>query len=162
MPHYHWCSWYRQELSYQCYLQPLTVYCKCAVTATTGKAAYNIQGVTIDSLLRLSVVSRGHDELKGQSSCRLQEQLRGTVSIILDKYSMPGQVTFGWIDKRCKQVTGFHDKLFGGKSLILLGDLEQLPPVGDNLSYHAKPSNEVGEQGYVKVYKMFDKVVNLK
>ena len=31
---------------------------KCAVTATTGKAAYNIQGVTVHSLLKLPIGSR--------------------------------------------------------------------------------------------------------
>ena len=48
------------------------------------------------------------------------------------------QVTLGWIDKRCKQ----------GKSLILTGDTDQLPPVADKPLYHAKPSNAIGEQGF--------------
>ena len=61
---------------------------------------------------------------------------------------MLGQVTFGWIDKRCEQATGFHDKVLGGKSLILIGDPAQLPPGGDKPIYHTRPSNGVGEQGY--------------
>jgi hypothetical protein len=73
---------------------------------------------------------------------------------------MLGQVTFGWIDKRCKQATDYNDKLFGGKSLILTGDPGQLPPVADKPLYHTKPSNAVGEQGY-EAYHMFDKVVKL-
>jgi ATP-dependent exoDNAse (exonuclease V) alpha subunit len=80
--------------------------------------------------------------------------------ILIDEYSMLGQVTFGWMDKRCKQATGFHDKVLGGKSLILIGDPGQLPPVADKPLYHAKPSNAVGEQGY-QTYRMFDKVVKL-
>ena len=71
-----------------------------------------------------------------------------------------GQLTFGWIEKRCKQATGFNDKVFGGKSLILTGDPGQLPPVADKPLYHAKPSNAVGEHGY-QAYHMFDKVVKL-
>jgi hypothetical protein len=70
---------------------------------------------------------------------------------------MLGQVTFGWIDKRCKQATGSNDKVFGGKSLILTGDPGQLPPVADKPLYHARPSNAVGYQAY----HMFDKVVKL-
>ena len=73
---------------------------------------------------------------------------------------MLGQVTFGWIDKRCKQATGYNDKVFGGKSLILTGDPGQLPPVADKPLYHAKPSNAVGEQGN-QAYHMFDKVAKL-
>ena len=45
---------------------------KCAVTATTGKAAYNIKGVTVHSLLKLPIGSRGRKDLTGQSLCRLQ------------------------------------------------------------------------------------------
>ena len=48
---------------------------KCAVTATTDKAAYNIRGVTVHSLLKLPVGSRGNKDLTGQSLCRLQEGL---------------------------------------------------------------------------------------
>ena len=133
---------------------------KCAVTATTGKAAYNIRGVTVHSLLKLPIGSRGNKDLSGQSLCRLQENLNHIEYIIIDEYSMVGQVTFGWIDKRCKQATGCNDKVFGGKSLILTGDPGQLPPVADKPLYHAKPSNAVGEQGF-QAYHMFDKVVTL-
>ena len=91
---------------------------RCAVTATTGKAAYNIKGVTIHSLLKLPtcIGSRGNKDLTGQSSCRLQ--------------------------------VGYNDKVFGGKSLNLTDDPGQLPPVADKPLYHAKPSNAVGEQGF--------------
>ena len=75
---------------------------KCAVTATTGKAAYNIQGVTVHSLLKLPIGSRGRKDLTGQSLCRLQENLNEIEYIVIDEYSMLGQVAFGWIDKRCK------------------------------------------------------------
>ena len=38
---------------------------KCAVTATTGKASYNIRGVTVHSLLKLPIGSRGKKDLTG-------------------------------------------------------------------------------------------------
>jgi len=44
-----------------------TLLCdKCAVTATTGKAAFNINGVTVHSLLKLPVGSRGNKGLTGK------------------------------------------------------------------------------------------------
>ena len=132
---------------------------KCAVTATTGKAAYNIRGVTVHSLLKLPVGSRGNKDLSGQSLCRLQQNLND-IEYIIDEYSMLGQVRFGWADKRCKQAMGCKDKVFGGISLILTGNPGQLPPVVDKLLYHAKPSNAVGEQGF-QAYHMLDKVVTL-
>ena len=133
---------------------------KCAVTATIGKAAFNINGITIHSLLKLPVGSRGHKDLTGQSLIRLQESLKGIDYIIIDEYSMLGQINFGWIDKRCKQASGFLDKLLGNKSLILCGDPAQLPPVADKPLYHSIPTNSIGEQGHI-TYAMFDKVVKL-
>ena len=73
---------------------------KCAVTETTGTAAFNINGVTIHSLLKLPVGSRGNKDLAGQSLIRLQESLGGIDYIIIDEYSMPGQTVFGWVDRQ--------------------------------------------------------------
>lgn len=133
---------------------------KCIVNATTGKASFNIKGITVRSLLILPVATRGNKNLTGQTLCRLQESLSGINYILIDEYSMFGQTALGWIDKRCKQATGCYDKVLGGKSFILIGDPGQLPPVGDKPLYHDRPSNAVGEQGY-QTYKMFDKVVQL-
>ena len=132
----------------------------CAVTATTGKAAFIINGVTVHSLLKLPVGSRGNKDLTGQNLIRLQESLTNIDYIIIDEYSMLGQLTFGWIDRRLKQTSGFQDKLLGGKSVILCGDPAQLPPVADKPLYHAIPSNNIGEQGHL-TYMMFDNVVKL-
>ena len=133
---------------------------KCAVTATTGKAAFNINGVTVHSLLKLPVGSRGNKNLAGQNLTRLQESLHDIDYIIIDEFSMLGQVTFGWIDRHLKQSSGLQDKLLGDKSVILCGDPAQLPPVADKPLYHVIPTNDVGEQGYL-TYKMFDNVVKL-
>ena len=67
---------------------------------------------------------------------------------------------FGWVDRRCKQATGFYDNVFSGKSLILTGDHGQLPPVADKLFYHSKPSSVIGGQGH-QAYRMVDKVIKL-
>ena len=40
---------------------------RCAVTATIGKAAFNIQDVTIHSLLKLLVRIHGDKDLSGES-----------------------------------------------------------------------------------------------
>ena len=112
------------------------------------------------SQLKLPIGSRGNKDLTGQSLCKLQESVSNIEYIIIDEYSMLGQVIFGWIDKRCKQATEYNDKVFGGKFFILTGDPGQLPPVADKPLYHAKLSNAVSEQGY-KAYHMFGKVVKL-
>ena len=73
---------------------------------------------------------------------------------------MLGHVTFGWVDKRCRQALGFTNRIFGGLSVILCGDPAQLPPVAYKPLYHNKPSNNLGEKGHL-AYKMFDNVVKL-
>ncbi|XP_068744365.1 ATP-dependent DNA helicase PIF1-like [Montipora capricornis] len=118
----------------------------CAITATTGKASYNIRRCTIHSLLKLPVGSKGNKELTGQSLVRLQSFLKDISYILIDEYSVLGQSMLGWIDKRCRQATGLTDELFDGKSIILVGDPGQLPPVGDKPLYHSKPSTALQEQ----------------
>ena len=67
---------------------------------------------------------------------------------------------FGWINRRCKQAAGVSTILFGGISVILVGDISQLPPVSDNVIYHNIPTGEVGTESYI-AYRQFDKVVKL-
>ena len=133
---------------------------KCIVTATTGKASYNINGVTIHSLLRLPNNSATQKDLLGRGLSRIQERLQHINYLLIDEYSMLGQTTMGWIDRRCKQATGLQELLFGGMSVILIGDPAQLPPVGDKPLYHSRPSTSTGEQGYC-AYQMFVHVVIL-
>ena len=91
---------------------------------------------------------------------RLQDRLRDTKYILIDEYSLLGQTLLGWIDKGCRQATGTHDDVFGGKSIILVGDTAQLPPVADKPLHHKKPSGPIGVQGHLSCL-MFDKVVRL-
>lgn len=46
---------------------------KCVITATTGKAAYSIRGVTAHSLLKLPTNPQSEKELSGQSLVELRE-----------------------------------------------------------------------------------------
>ena len=132
----------------------------CAVTATTGKAAYNINGCTIHFLLKLPVGTRGNKELTAQALVRLQNNLKGIAYIIIDEYSMLGQTMLGWIDRRCRQATGISDEVFGHLSIILFVDPVQLPPVADKPLYHSKPTSSIGEQGHL-AYLMFTNVIKL-
>ena len=132
----------------------------CAVAAPTGKAAYNVQGVTLHSLLKLPVGPRGHKDLKGQSLKQLQQQFEKIQYIVIDEFSMLGQAMFGWVDNRLRQATAKTDELLGGISVILTGDLAQLPPVGDKSLYHTSPTSQIGQQGQF-VYHLFNKVVLL-
>lgn len=43
--------------------------------------------------------NRRNNDLTGQTLIRLQESLNDIDYIVIDEYSMLGQVTFGWVDK---------------------------------------------------------------
>ena len=66
----------------------------------------------------------------------------------------------GWVDKRCRQATGKTEYSFGGISVILVGDIAQLPPVMDQVLYHKKPKDEIATAGF-SVYNSFETVVRL-
>jgi ATP-dependent DNA helicase PIF1 len=135
----------------------------CCITATTGIAAFNINGVTIHSLLQLPIRNQGAKDLEGSALIRLQDRLKNKKYIIIDEMSMLGQRSFTWIDKRLRQATARYDKLFGGISVILIGDFGQLPPVGDKLLFTDPDvtKHESNDHAYL-LYKQFTTVVILK
>ena len=70
---------------------------------------------------------------------RLQGDLKGVKYLVIDEFSVIGQKMFGWINKRCKEATGHTTVPFGGISVILVGDIGQLPSISDKVIYHTKP-----------------------
>ena len=135
----------------------------CCLTATTGIAAFNINGVTIHSLLQLPIRNQNAKELEGAALMRLQERMKYKKYIIIDEMSMLGQRSFTWIDNRLRQATAQYDKPFGGISIILIGDFAQLPPIGDRLLFNNPnvTSHESNDHGYL-LYTQFKTVVKLK
>jgi ATP-dependent DNA helicase PIF1 len=80
---------------------------KCTVTATTGKASYNIRGVTIHSLVKLPIGSRDKKELAGPSLCRLQDSLNGaelTTFLLMNTLCLAKLLLAGWISVANKQL----------------------------------------------------------
>ena len=126
-----------------------------------GIAAFNVKGHTLHSIFQLPIRGKRNSDLKGDSLQRLQLSLHGVKYIIIDEFSVIGQKLFGWLDRRCHQATGQIDEPFGSLSVILVGDIAQLPPVGDKVLYHCKPQGEVALQGFC-AYKKFKIVVKLR
>ena len=133
---------------------------RCKILAYTGKASFNVNGVTLHSLLKLPIGSKRHCDLKGIPLQQLQSNLENVQYLIIDEYSFVGQSLLGWIDNRCRQATGRTDMTFGRISVILVGDIAQLPPVGDRPLYHSMPKTDKQIQGFL-LYHEFKKVVKL-
>ena len=132
----------------------------CIVTSFFGIAAFNINGQTLHSLLKLPIRGKRSNDLKGQALATLRDNLASIKYIIIDEFSVICQKMLGWIDRRCRQGTGNSTKLFGGLSVLLVGDTAQLPPIPDKVLYRGHPSNEVALQGFC-AYQQFKLVVKL-
>lgn len=102
------------------------------VLAPTGIAALNVKGATIHSAfgynnlenLDLDEISRGTLRLKREK----REVLENVDTIVIDEISMVRADTFEKIEKILRIVND-STELFGGKQIILFGDLFQLPPI---------------------------------
>ena len=116
-----------------------------AVTAPTGLAADHIGGQTIHLFLRIPVKEQGFDlrylpngllQLNPedfptghrQSHESFEERIKALKLLIIDEVSMVRCDLMEIIEARLRMVRE-NDKPFGGLSLLLVGDLHQLPPV---------------------------------
>ena len=128
---------------------------KCCVTATCGLAAFNIGGQTLDSLINCCE----ERPLKGTKLDTLQRKLENLQCIIIDEMSMFGCKKLCRLNLRLKQIFPESDELFGGKSIILVGDFGQLPPIFDTEMWKMKYGNET-MAGH-NWYRCFKKPINL-
>ena len=101
------------------------------LTAPTGVAAFNIEGMTLHSALLLNCGRFGYQPLSSERLNTLRAKLSNLLLIIIDEVSMVGSNMLLEIHRRLQQIKGVSsDVLFGGVSILAVGDLYQLPPVG--------------------------------
>ncbi|CAF1163397.1 unnamed protein product [Rotaria sordida] len=121
---------------------------RVAICAPTGKAAALIDGMTLHSFLSLPVNQCKHKLVKLDSdvSNRIGVKLKDLQLLIIDEISMVGFTMFQQVDARLQQIMKSKAP-FGGISVIVLGDFNQLRSVGDkyifqfNNSYNALVDN---------------------
>ena len=106
-------------------------YPKILLGAPTGVAAYLIKGNTLHSLFRIPA-SQGYEykPLTSDTLNTLHCQFRDVKLLIIDEISMVGHRMLSFINLRLQQIN-CTTKLFGGLSIIAVGDLFQLKPVFD-------------------------------
>ena len=78
----------------------------------------------------------------------MQYDLKDVKYLIIDDFTVIGQKMFGWINKRCKEATGRHTVPFRGLSIILVGDIGQLPSISAQVIYHTRPKSDLALEGY--------------
>lgn len=102
------------------------------VLAPTGIAALNVGGTTLHSAFGYyNLVNLDIDDISDKS-IRLKSEkqlaLYHVSTIIIDEISMVRADIFDKLDRILKVISG-NDSPFGGKQILLFGDLFQLPPV---------------------------------
>lgn len=110
--------------------------------ASTGKAAVNLQGTTVHSAFRISLM-RTSTSLPHEALQCFRTAFVGVKCVIVDEISMIGSDVFNKINSRLNEITGVYDQPFGGMDIILTGDFRQLPPVNATPVYKS-PRNNLG------------------
>ena len=100
--------------------------------AYMGFAAFNISGQTICSAFHKKMYKGTYNHLSADELNTFRIKYRHLKVVIIDEISMVGNMTLSFIDTRLQQLTG-SKAAFGGLSVIAVGDLYQLKPVGDFL-----------------------------
>lgn len=109
--------------------------------APTGLIASNgvVAGKTLHSFFKIPFKFAGENEIKPLNKFN-KITLENVDAIVIDEISMARADTFNFIDKSLK--ANLNDpRPFGGKQIILVGDIFQLPPVISN-SAEKKALNE--------------------
>ncbi|XP_043275424.1 ATP-dependent DNA helicase PIF7-like [Venturia canescens] len=106
-----------------------------AVTAPTGIAAFNIDGLTLHRLLQLPVEHNRTPKYRELSDAALKvirDNFKNVDLIIIDEISMVSNITLMYIHLRLTEIfdtTDVENGWFGKTNIIVFGDLLQLPPV---------------------------------
>ncbi|ORU93953.1 MAG: hypothetical protein A6F71_09085 [Cycloclasticus sp. symbiont of Poecilosclerida sp. M] len=105
------------------------------LTAPTGIAACNIGSVTVHSAFCLPVehkISATYVPLRAEKLKQFRIKFKDVAYVIIDEISMLSCHNFDFVHKRLceiKDTSSDPTVLFGGLSLIVVGDLFQLKPV---------------------------------
>ena len=99
--------------------------------APTGVAAINIDGTTINTALAIPVLTGDNvPPMSDQKRTQMRLSLSELKLIVIDEISMVGNITLLHIHQRLKEIFGTsNSQMFVGISIIVVGDMYQLPPI---------------------------------
>ena len=103
------------------------------VTASTGKAAVNIDGTTLHSAFALPVRDNGsftNLHLSRDKKDYFQRKYVNQKALVIDEISMIDKLTFDDLNNNMRNIFDEEKILnldFGGKSILVIGDFLQLP-----------------------------------
>lgn len=105
---------------------------KCIVLAPTGIAAVNAGAMTIHSFFQFGLGPFVQGDIEPKSDFRINksklELIRHLQLLIIDEVSMVRADLMDHIDVELRRIRR-NSKPFGGVQLLMIGDLQQLPPI---------------------------------
>lgn len=110
---------------------------KVIVCATSGVAAHAVNGSTLHSAYQIPPTNRNLSEIKSLRASEMNSlhvAYRDVVLNIVEEASMCGGTFKHVVNERLQQIMGRRQP-FGGVSMLFVGDLNQLPPVGDRMIF---------------------------
>ncbi|XP_073990954.1 uncharacterized protein [Rhodnius prolixus] len=133
-----------------------------AITAPTGLAAYNVNGVTIYRLLSLPVEHQQtaeYNKLNVESCRAIRHVLQDMKLLIIDEISLVSSLVFAYIHLRLTEIAK-NNEPFGNFNILLFGDLLQLQPVKGNQVFkkltRIECKSKLGSIGSADLWSMFD------
>ncbi|XP_066600982.1 ATP-dependent DNA helicase pif1-like [Prorops nasuta] len=135
------------------------------VSAPTGIAAFNIDGLTIHRVFQLPVEhgrTAKYRVIRYSTIKIIREELKNVTLIIIDEISMISNVTLMYIHLRLVEIFNTKDLgngWFGGKHILFFGDLLQLPPVRDKQPFIKLSNIEI--ENYIGTLGSYDLWRNL-
>ena len=99
--------------------------------APTGVSAINISGTTVNTALAIpKETGENLPAMSDQKRTQMRVSLSELKLIIIDEVSMISNITLLQIHQRLKDIFGASaSQLFAGLSVVVVGDLYQLPPI---------------------------------
>jgi ATP-dependent exoDNAse (exonuclease V) alpha subunit len=109
------------------------------IVSFTGMAAHNVSGMTAHSAFHLPCGTGEIKPLDPSVKNTLRSNLLNLKVLIIDEISMMSAKHLDQISFRLREIFGTPQVVhFGGISVIVVGDFNQLPPVGGRLAFQTK------------------------
>ena len=131
------------------------------VCAYMGSAAFNVDGYTLHSSFHLPLNESKNDDyirLSNEQLSTMRSKLGNLCLLIIDEISMVGSDQLLAIHRRLAEIMN-SDEPFGGVSVLAVGDLYQLPPVG-HFPIYTPPSDPLAAL-YGSLWKKHFKIIEL-
>ncbi|XP_065645833.1 uncharacterized protein LOC136076288 [Hydra vulgaris] len=118
--------------------QSRQIYKIIHITASTGKAAHLLNGVTIHAFAGIETGVKSLDYYKRHMHPDIKKRWLETDVSIIDEISMINAQTFDLLHLIACEIKQCYDELFGGIQVIACGEFFQLPPVTGKFVFKSK------------------------